>query len=51
MVALTVTELPQLETLVKTQDPDAFVVVVPAQKVIGRGFQPLTADPPGDTSR
>lgn len=38
MVALTVTELPQLETLVKTQDPDAFVVVVPAQKVVGRGF-------------
>ena len=38
MVALTVTELPQLETLVKTQDLDAFVVVVPAQKVVGRGF-------------
>ena len=41
MIALTVTELAHLKTLVKEQDPDAFVVVAPAQEVLGRGFQPL----------
>ena len=46
MIALTVTELPQLKVLVKEQDPNAFVVVSPAQEVLGRGFQPLTEDRP-----
>ena len=41
MIALTVTELAHLKTLVKEQDPDAFVVVAPAQEVLGKGFQPL----------
>jgi uncharacterized membrane protein len=41
MVALTVTEMAHLKTLVKAQDPNAFVVVAPAQEVLGRGFQPL----------
>jgi hypothetical protein len=41
MVALTVTELAHLKALVKEQDPDAFVVVAPAQEVLGKGFQPL----------
>ena len=41
MVALTVTELAHLKALVKEQDPDAFVVVAPAQEVLGKGFQSL----------
>jgi uncharacterized membrane-anchored protein YitT (DUF2179 family) len=44
MVALTLTELPQLKALIKDQDPNAFVVVAPAQEVLGRGFQSLTED-------
>jgi uncharacterized membrane-anchored protein YitT (DUF2179 family) len=46
MVALTVTELPQLKALITELDPNAFVVVSPAQEVLGRGFQPLTEDQP-----
>jgi uncharacterized membrane protein len=41
MVAVTVTEMPQLKSLVSAEDPDAFVIVSPAQEVLGRGFQPL----------
>jgi len=41
MVALTVTEVAHLKTLVNGQDPNAFVIVAPAQEVLGRGFQPL----------
>jgi uncharacterized membrane protein len=41
MVALTVTEIPQLEQLVREEDPNAFVIVAPAHEVLGRGFQPL----------
>jgi uncharacterized membrane protein len=41
MVALTVTEVPQLKALVSTEDPNAFVIVSPAQGVYGRGFAPL----------
>ena len=41
MVALTVTELAHLKTLVKEQGQDAFVIVAPAQEVLGKGFQPL----------
>lgn len=39
--ALTVTEVPHLKHLVSEVDPDAFVVVSPAQEVLGRGFDPL----------
>jgi uncharacterized membrane protein len=43
MVAVTVTEIAQLKALVHAQDANAFVVVTPAQEVLGRGFQPLEA--------
>jgi len=42
MVALTVTEVAHLKMLVRAQDPQAFLIVAPAQEVLGRGFQPLT---------
>ena len=41
MVAVTVTEMPQLRALVSAGDPNAFVIVMPARDVLGRGFQPL----------
>ncbi|HOS78987.1 MAG TPA: DUF2270 domain-containing protein [Anaerolineae bacterium] len=41
MVALTVTEVAHLKAIVRAQDPQAFVVVIPAQEVLGGGFQPL----------
>lgn len=41
MVALTVTEIPQLKALVAQVDPNAFVIVSPAQSVYGGGFTPL----------
>jgi uncharacterized membrane protein len=41
MCALTVTEIPQVKDLVAQVDPDAFVVVMPAQEVLGKGFMPL----------
>lgn len=41
MCALTVTEIPQIKDLVAQVDPNAFVVVMPAQEVLGRGFVPL----------
>jgi uncharacterized membrane protein len=41
MCALTVTEVPQLKSLVRISDPQAFVIVSPAQEVLGRGFNPL----------
>jgi uncharacterized membrane protein len=41
MVALTITEIAQLEQLVQEEDPNAFVIVSPAQEIRGRGFQPL----------
>jgi uncharacterized membrane protein len=44
MVALTVTETPQLKALVSREDDGAFVVITPAQTVLGRGFQPLAED-------
>jgi len=43
MVAVTVTEMAQLKAVVRTEDPNAFVIVTPAQEVIGRGFQSLAA--------
>ncbi len=41
MVAVTVTEVAQLEQIVREEDPNAFVIVSPAQEILGRGFQPL----------
>ncbi len=41
LVALTVSERAHLEAIVHTKDPQAFVIVVPAQEVLGRGFTPL----------
>lgn len=41
LVALTVTETAHLKALVQVQDPGAFVIVMPAQEVLGRGFKPL----------
>jgi uncharacterized membrane-anchored protein YitT (DUF2179 family) len=41
MCALTVTEIPQLKALVSEADSNAFVVVIPAKGVFGKGFMPL----------
>lgn len=41
LVALTVTEVNHLKALVSDVEPNAFVIVMPAQEVLGRGFQPL----------
>lgn len=41
MCALTVTEVHNLKSAVAKEDPDAFVVVSPAQEILGRGFTPL----------
>jgi len=43
MVAVMVTEMARLKTLVQAEDPNAFVIVTPAQAIFGRGFQPLGA--------
>lgn len=42
MIALTVTEIPTLKSLVNLVDPNAFVIVSPAQEIFGRGFMPLS---------
>lgn len=41
LVALTVSEVAHLKSIVHSEDPQAFVIVVPAQEVLGKGFQPL----------
>jgi uncharacterized membrane-anchored protein YitT (DUF2179 family) len=41
MVALTLTEVNHLKSIVFKFDPSAFVIVAPAQEVLGQGFQPL----------
>jgi uncharacterized membrane-anchored protein YitT (DUF2179 family) len=41
MCALTVTEVGQLKSLVSAADQNAFVIVSPAQEILGRGFNPL----------
>lgn len=41
MCALTVTEVHNLKMAVAKDDPQAFVIVSPAQEVLGRGFNPL----------
>jgi uncharacterized membrane protein len=44
MVAVTVTEIAELKRIVQNSDPQAFIVVNPAQGVYGGGFQPLDLD-------
>lgn len=41
VVALTVTEVAQLKAIIARVDPEAFVIVSPAQNVFGRGFVSL----------
>jgi uncharacterized membrane protein len=41
LCALTVTEVQHLKALVNQEDPNAFVIVTPAQEVLGKGFNPL----------
>jgi len=47
LVAVTLTEIAHLKAIVRQSDPTAFVIVSPAQEVLGRGFQPLGADAAG----
>ncbi|MEN6300958.1 MAG: DUF2270 domain-containing protein [Anaerolineaceae bacterium] len=42
--ALTVTEVNYLKNLVRQEDSNAFVIVTPAQEILGRGFMPLKGD-------
>jgi uncharacterized membrane protein len=44
LVALTVTEVNHLKAVVSAVEPNAFVIVMPAQEVLGRGFQPLRSE-------
>jgi uncharacterized membrane-anchored protein YitT (DUF2179 family) len=39
--AITITEVSQIKNLVSHADPHAFIIVIPAQEVLGRGFLPL----------
>ena len=39
--ALTITEVHNLKVAVGKEDPQAFVIVSPAQEILGRGFNPL----------
>jgi uncharacterized membrane-anchored protein YitT (DUF2179 family) len=41
MCALTATEVSHLKSVVSNTDPQAFVIVSPAQEVLGKGFNPL----------
>lgn len=41
MCALTITEAHNLKSAVAKEDPKAFVIVSPAQEILGRGFNPL----------
>lgn len=41
MVAVTVTEIPELKTIVQHTDPNAFVIINPARDIFGKGFQEL----------
>ena len=41
LCALTITEIPHMKALVADVDPSAFMVVSPAQEVLGKGFVPL----------
>ena len=45
MCALTVTEINSLKAVVAQGDPQAFVIVSPAQEILGHGFNPLNHTP------
>jgi len=44
MCALTVSEVHNLKAAVAKEDPQAFVIVSPAQEILGRGFNPLAGE-------
>jgi uncharacterized membrane protein len=44
MCALTVTEVGQFKSLVRSRDSEAFVIVSPAKEIFGKGFTELRAD-------
>jgi uncharacterized membrane protein len=44
MCALTVTEVGEFKSLVRSRDPNAFVIVSPAQEIFGRGFTSLQTE-------
>ncbi len=44
LCALTITEVNHLKKVVNEVDPRAFVIVTPAQEVLGRGFLPLSSE-------
>ncbi|OGO35036.1 MAG: hypothetical protein A2Z16_11960, partial [Chloroflexi bacterium RBG_16_54_18] len=44
LCALTITEIPQMKALVAGVDPSAFIVVSPAQEILGKGFIPLSEE-------
>ena len=37
-------ELPELKTIVREIDPDAFVILLPAHQVLGEGFKRYNDD-------
>ncbi len=41
LVALTITEIAHLKSIVRAEDPNAFIIVVPAREIFGRGFKSL----------
>jgi uncharacterized membrane protein len=43
-VALTVTEVEHLKTIVREEDPHAFLTVMPAKEIVGEGFVSLEED-------
>ncbi len=42
--ALTITEVNYLKALVQEEDANAFIIVTPAQEILGRGFMPLKGE-------
>jgi hypothetical protein len=44
--ALTITEVHNLKSAVAKEDPQAFVIVSPAQEILGKGFNPLAGERP-----
>ena len=41
LIALTVTEIEHLKVIVREEDPNAFITVIPANEIVGQGFVPL----------
>ena len=44
LIALTVTEIEHLKVIVREEDPNAFITVIPANEIVGQGFVPLQED-------